>query len=89
MNAPVVEFLGTALLLSAVAFTGDGLFVIAALAIAIALGGKVSGGHFNPAITVLQLLNGKIQMKKATPYLVAQFAAAAAVYALSMVVGRV
>lgn len=86
MNAPLVEFFGTALLLAAVAFTGDGLMVVAALATAIFLGGKVSGGHFNPAITLLQYASGKIGQQRALMYIGAQVAAAATVFGLSKVV---
>jgi glycerol uptake facilitator-like aquaporin len=71
-----VEFLGTSLLIGAVAFTGNTLLIVAALAIAIALGGKISGGHFNPAITAWALASGKIGQSKAISYLVAQIGAA-------------
>ena len=84
-SALLVEFLGTGLLLSAVAFSGDGLMVVAALAAAIALGGKVSGGHFNPAVTLLQHLSGKVGQAKALSYVGAQLAAAVAVFGLSKV----
>lgn len=85
MNAPLVEFFGTALLLSAVAFTGDGLMVVAALAAAIFLGGKVSGGHFNPAVTLLQYASGKVSQQRALSYIGAQIAAAVAVFGVSKV----
>ena len=67
-----VEFLGTSLLIGAVAFTGTPLLIIAALAIAIALGGKISGGHFNPAVTIWALASGKIGQQKALSYIIAQ-----------------
>jgi aquaporin Z len=77
MNTPAVtEFLGTSLLLGAVSFTGSPLMIVAALAIAIALGGKISGGHFNPAVTAWALLAGKISQNKAVTYILAQMAAA-------------
>lgn len=72
----VTEFLGTSLLLGAVSFTGSPLMIVAALAIAIALGGKISGGHFNPAVTAWALLAGKISQNKAVAYILAQMAAA-------------
>jgi len=79
MNSPaVIEFLGTSLLISAVAFGGP-MLVIAALAIAISFGGKVSGGHFNPAITLFQYMKGGISSNRAITYVVAQLAAAVAV----------
>ena len=87
MNTPaIVEFLGTSLLLGAVAFTSNPIFVIAALAIAIGLGGKVSGGHFNPAITAMALASGKIGQNKALMYMLAQFGAAVFVWLISSVV---
>lgn len=75
-----VEYLGTCLLIGAVAFTSSPLFSIAALAIAIGLGGKISGGHFNPAVTAWALANGKIGKAKALSYVVAQVAAALTIW---------
>jgi aquaporin Z len=83
MDAILVEFFGTGLLTAAVAFTGDGLLIVAALAAAIAFGGKTSGGHFNPAVTVLQYLSGKVGQTKALYYVAAQVAAAVLVFLLS------
>jgi len=77
-----VEFLGTSLLVGAVSFTGAPLLIIAALAIAIALGGKISGGHFNPAITAWALLSGKIGKSKALSYMISQIGAAAFIWVL-------
>jgi glycerol uptake facilitator-like aquaporin len=71
-----VEYLGTCLLIGAVAFTSSPLFVVAALAVAVGLGGKISGGHFNPAITAWALASGKIGKAKALSYILAQVAAA-------------
>lgn len=82
----VVEYLGTSLLIGAVSFTGVPLLIVAALAIAIALGGKVSGGHFNPAVTAWALLSGKIGQAKAMSYILAQFGAAATIWMLGSVI---
>jgi len=71
-----VEFLGTSLLIGAVSFTGTPVLIVAALAIAIGLGGKISGGHFNPAVTAWALASGKIGKAKALTYIIAQVAAA-------------
>lgn len=71
-----VEYLGTALLLSAVAFATNPLWIPAALGIAIALGGRISGGHFNPAVTAYQLFQGKISQNRALVYIIAQVAGA-------------
>jgi len=77
-----VKFLGTSLLIGAVSFTGSALMIVAALAIAISLGGKISGGHFNPAITGWALLSGKIPKAKALTYMIAQFGAAVFIWVL-------
>ena len=46
------EFLGTAMLTLGYNFTSAGLAVGMNLFVAIILGGKVSGGMFNPAVTI-------------------------------------
>lgn len=82
----VVEFLGTSLIIGAVAFMGSPAMIIAAIAIAIGLGGKISGGHFNPAITGWALLSGKISQDKAITYMMAQFAASVFIFFVSTIV---
>jgi aquaporin Z len=72
----LVEFLGTSLLVGTVSFTGAPLLIVSALAVAIALGGKISGGHFNPAVTAWALASGKIGQAKAVGYILAQLSAA-------------
>lgn len=85
-NSAIVEFLGTALLVGAFAFTHSPILVVAALAIAIGFGGKVSGGHFNPAITAWSLAYGKIGMQRAISYFIAQFGAALFVFMLNSII---
>lgn len=87
MNNPaVVEYLGTSLLIGAVSFTGAPLLIVSALAIAIYLGGKISGGHFNPAITAWALLSGKIGQAKALTYILAQLGAAATIWVIGSMI---
>ena len=81
LSSTVVEFLGTSLLVGAVSFTGTPVLIVAALATAIGLGGKISGGHFNPAVTAWALLSGKIGQAKAVSYVLAQVAGAAFIWA--------
>ena len=82
----VVEFLGTSLLIGAVSFTGVPLLIVSALAIAIAFGGKISGGHFNPAVTAWALLSGKIGKQRAMHYMLAQLGAATMIWVLGNIV---
>ena len=81
MEPIVVEFLGTLLLISGGVFGGP-LLTIAALAIAITFGGKISGGHFNPAVTFFKFLNGNISQDKAMWYVSAQYCASLVMFFL-------
>lgn len=83
----LVEFIGTFIFLSVIINTtnvnkGDPL---ALLSIAVALlaviyfGGRVSGGHFNPAVSVMfRLVDPKFTDNKLFGYVVAQVAGAVA-----------
>ena len=82
----LIEFLGTALLVGAVAFTSSPVLIVAAFALAIGFGSKISGGHFNPAVTGWHLMSGHISQSKALTYMVAQLSAAAFIYLISTVV---
>ena len=72
MNKYLVEFLGTVFFLYVILATGNPLAIAAALAIAIMVGGKISGGHFNPAVSVMMVRAGKLPMGELLPYVVAQ-----------------
>lgn len=82
-NSAIVEFLGTALLVGAAAFTQSASFVIAALAIAL---GFYPKGHFNPAITGWALASGKIGTQKAMSYLIAQFGAGLLIFMMNSII---
>ena len=83
MKNYLAEFLGTFALSLAVALSLAGKFpvptpVVAALTLAVTVYtlGPISGAHINPAITVGLLAIGKISVKDAVGYVVAQIAAA-------------
>ena len=77
MEKYIVEFLGTfALLLSIVLSRGNPLAIGGVLALGVLLGGKISGGHFNPAVSTALVLNKKMKVKDYFPYIVAQIAGA-------------
>jgi aquaporin Z len=86
LSPALVEFLGTSLLIGTISFTGVPVLIVAALAVAIGLGGKISGGHFNPAVTAWALLSGKIGKSKALSYMIAQLAAAAFIWVMGSMV---
>jgi aquaporin Z len=79
----VVEFIGTFFLVLTVGMTvidpgaGDfaGLAIGTVLAVMIFAGGHISGGHYNPAVTLGVLLRGKVTVNDAVGYWVVQAAA--------------
>lgn len=73
--AILVEFLGTFIFLSVIVATGNPWAIGATLAILAFLGGAISGGHFNPAVTVMTLYNRGIASDNAVAYILAQVAA--------------
>jgi aquaporin Z len=40
----------------------------------IVLGGKISGGHYNPAVSAMMAVGGKMRMSDLAPYVLAQVA---------------
>ena len=74
MNKYVVEFLGTLLLVFVILATGNYLAIGSALALAFLLGGPISGGAFNPAVTLSLLAAGKLSANDVVPYIVVQVA---------------
>jgi aquaporin Z len=82
MNKYIVEFLGTLFLVFVILATGNYLAIGAALAIAVLLGGAISGGAFNPAVAIVLLVSGKIPSKDIIPYIVAEIAGALAAFQL-------
>jgi aquaporin Z len=78
----LVEFLGTALLVYVVLKTGNYLAIGSALAIAIFLGGAISGGAFNPAVAIALAFSGKMDGSDLIPYVVAEILGALAAYKL-------
>jgi len=84
MKKYIVEFIGTFFLVFTVGCTviAPGAGALAPIAIGASLmvmifaGGHVSGGHFNPAVTLAVWLRGKCRSGDVIPYWIAQIAAA-------------
>lgn len=74
----LVELVGTFIFLSVILNTGKALPIAVALATAIYFGGAVSGGHFNPAVTLMMALNGKLGREDVLKYWLAQILGACA-----------
>jgi len=73
--AVLVEFLGTFIFLSVIVATGNAWAIGATLAALCLLGGAISGGHFNPAVTIMTLYNRGIAGDNAAAYIAAQVVA--------------
>jgi aquaporin Z len=78
MNKYIIEFLGTMFLVFVFFSTGNFLAVGAALAIAVMLGGNISGAAYNPAIAIVMMYAGKLPRSELIPYIIAQVAGALA-----------
>ena len=86
MNKILVEFVGTLFFLYVIIATGNWLAIGAALAIAVFLGGPISGGNFNPAVTIMMVTAGKQPKSDLLPYILAQTAGGLAALELSRMV---
>lgn len=90
MRKYIAEFIGTFFLVLTVGTTVLGGSPLAPLAIGASLmimvyaGGHVSGGHFNPAVTLAVFTRGKLDAREVFPYWVAQFLAATAAAGAAM-----
>lgn len=92
MKKYLVEFIGTLFLVLTVGMTviDPGAGALAPLAIGSALmimvyaGGHVSGGHYNPAVTVAVWMRGRCPTADVAPYIGAQLAGAVVAEILAM-----
>ena len=82
MQKYLVEFLGTMFFLYVILATGNPIAIGLALTLAIMVGGKISGGNFNPAVSIMMTAAGKLSMKELAPYLIAQIVGGLAAYEL-------
>jgi aquaporin Z len=72
MNKLLVEFLGTMFLMFVIFTTGNWLAIGAALSVAILLGGEISGGAYNPAVTIALYAANKLPKTDLLPYIIVQ-----------------
>lgn len=88
MKKYLTEFIGTFFLVLTVCFavaragTDAPLAIGAALMVMVYMGGPISGGHFNPAVSIAVFLSRKLAGAELVPYIFAQFAGAIAAGAI-------
>lgn len=75
----LVEFLGTFFFLAVILSVYKmkniilvGLAIGLGLSCAIFIGGKVSGGHFNPAVTIMMYANNNLNLRDTIFYIISQ-----------------
>ena len=74
MNRYLVEYLGSVFFIYVIVATGNWLAIGAALAVAVLLGGPISGGNFNPAVSITMAAAGKLPSQYVIPYSIWQVA---------------
>jgi len=80
MQKYLVEFLGTMFLMFVILTTGNWLAIGAALGIDVLLGGKISGGAFNPAVAIGMFANGSLAQNDLLIYIIVEILGALAAY---------
>ena len=82
LNKYFAEFLGTLILTYVIFATGDHLAIGAALVVILMVIGSISGGHLNPAVSIVMMHAGKLPRSDLMPYIVAQVAGAITAFQL-------
>ena len=84
MKTYLVEFIGTFFFVLVIVMAASGtagalapLTIGTALMIMVYAGGHISGGHFNPAVTLAVFIRGKCAGKDVLPYMASQILGAA------------
>ena len=68
MNNYLAEFLGTILFVYVILATGNPLAIGATLALVILLTSSISGGHINPAVSIVMASIGRLPVDDLVPY---------------------
>ena len=68
----IAEFMGTYIFLLVIIITGNAVAIGATLSAMIYLFGGISGGNFNPAVTIMLTLAKKQPVSELVPYVIFQ-----------------
>jgi aquaporin Z len=85
----LTEFIGTFFLVFTVCLAAGGhasippIAIGASLMVMVYMGGPISGGHYNPAVSLAALMSGKLPGKELIPYWISQLAGAIVAAAIS------
>jgi aquaporin Z len=75
-----VEFIGTFIFFSVILKVREPIPIVIALLAVIYFGGSISGGHFNPGVTFMKVINGEMDTNDAILYVAFQLLAAYCAY---------
>lgn len=84
----LVEAIGTFFLVLTIALTGEPIAIAALIAVMVYVGGPISGGHFNPAVSLGVFLRKKINATKLLYYTLSQLVGASVAVLLAEKVFR-
>lgn len=74
MNKYLIEAIGTFFLVLTVGLSGNPIAIGVILIAMVYMGGYISGGYYNPAVTLAVYLRGRIKRSDAISYMIAQVA---------------
>ncbi len=84
-----MEFVGTMFLVLVIALTGNPFAIGITLMVMVYMGGHISGGHYNPAVTLAVWIRGKLKANKIFGYMSSQVLGAfAAAFIAYILIGR-
>ena len=72
IEALIAECLGSLVFFTCILSYGEPIPIVVGLLAAIYAFGKISGGHFNPAVSFMMLLKGDIELPKFFAYVLMQ-----------------
>lgn len=78
MNKYIIEAIGTFFLVLTIGFSANPLAIGLAVIALVYMGGYISGGHYNPAVTLAVWMQKKIEQKEAVMYMLFQLVGAVA-----------
>jgi glycerol uptake facilitator-like aquaporin len=76
----IAEFIGTFIFLSIILIQGEPIPIAVGLLASIYAFGKISGGHFNPAVSYIMFLKNTIDIPTFMAYIVVQILGASLAY---------
>jgi aquaporin Z len=91
MNKLLTEFIGTFFFVLTICLVvlgqvpGAPLFIGLALAVMVYMGGSISGGHYNPAVSIAAVMRGALPARELGGYITSQLLAAIAAAAMACV----